>query len=69
MSMCLPGSVQFEGKPIVGDPLVSIERDLTEMSWCVRIRISLLVVMNLVTVEKERRILRDVQPVVYKVFS
>jgi hypothetical protein len=54
---------------IVGDPLVSIERDLTEMSWCVRIRISLLVVMNFVTVEKERCILRDVQPVVYKVFS
>jgi hypothetical protein len=54
---------------IVGDPLVSIERDLTEMCWCVRIRISLLVVMNFVTVEKERCILRDVQPVVYKVFS
>ena len=53
----------------VADALVSIEQDPTEISWCVRIRIPLLVVMNFVTVENERCILRDIHPVVYKVFS
>ncbi len=55
-------------KSAVENALVSIERDPMENSWCVRIWIPLLVVMDSVTVENERCVLRDVHPVVYKVF-
>ena len=39
-----------------------------EASGCVRVRIPLLVVMDCVEVENEHRVLRDVHPVVDKVF-
>jgi hypothetical protein len=49
--------------------LLSFERDQREESRCVRIRILLLVEVNVIEVHDEHCILRDVHPVVYKVFG
>ncbi len=53
---------------LMRDILLSLERDQRGESRYVRIRIPLLVVMNVVEVENENCILGDVHPVVYKVF-
>jgi hypothetical protein len=54
-----------------GGALVSIqvERDQAGISGCVRIRVPLLIMMYSVTIENDSCVLRDVHPVVYKVFG
>ena len=37
-------------------------------AWCVRVWVLLLVVMNFIAIENEARVLRNVHPIVYKVF-
>ena len=53
-----------------GGTLVSsrVERDQSEISGCLRIWIPLLIMMYSITIENDRCVLRDVHPVVYKVF-
>jgi hypothetical protein len=48
--------------------VIQVERDQAEISGCVRIWILLLIVMDSITIENDRCVLRDVHPVVYKVF-
>jgi hypothetical protein len=67
---CVPQeALRFESKSNRGGALVSFEQDQTEARWCVRVWILLLVVMDCEEVKNEHCILRDVHPVVNKVFG
>jgi hypothetical protein len=50
-------------------PLLSFVQDQKGGNRCIRVRIPLLVVMNVVAVHNERRVLWDVHPVIHKVFG
>jgi hypothetical protein len=47
---------------------IKVERDQAEINGCVRIRIPLLIMMYTIAIENDRCVLRNVHPVVYKVF-